>query len=182
MTAAAPAAETGSIYLLHFDPPYRPSPDAPVGSTAGHYRGWAKDLPARLAAHEAGRAARLTQVQRHAGGTWRVAKVEEGTRARERQLKQRGATRDCPICKGGPAVDIDPAPPAYVRPEPTPADVGVTADESARWTQNEPDTASPVPDAEPAAADPEPDAPVLPESFWAPAQPEPEPGLEAEAG
>ena len=46
-----------------------------------------------------GRGARLTQVQREAGGTWVVADVEPGTRDREAQLKERGASRRCSVCK-----------------------------------------------------------------------------------
>jgi hypothetical protein len=56
-------------------------------------------LPARLIEHEQGRGARLTQVQREAGGTWRLASVEPGGTDRERQLKQHSAARRCPICK-----------------------------------------------------------------------------------
>jgi hypothetical protein len=37
-------------------------------------------------------------VIRDAGIGFVVAKTEPGTRARERQLKQRGAVRDCPVC------------------------------------------------------------------------------------
>ncbi len=37
-------------------------------------------------------------VIRAAGIGFVVAKTEPGTRARERQLKQRGAARDCPYC------------------------------------------------------------------------------------
>lgn len=37
-------------------------------------------------------------VIKDAGIGFVVAKTEPGTRARERQLKQRGAGRDCPVC------------------------------------------------------------------------------------
>jgi hypothetical protein len=60
---------------------------------------WAKDLDARLADHEAGRGARLTQVQLAAGGTWRLASAEPGTRDLEAQRKERGASRRCQICR-----------------------------------------------------------------------------------
>ena len=47
-----------------------------------------------------GRGARLTQVQREAGGSWVLADVERGvTRDRETQLKERGASRRCSVCK-----------------------------------------------------------------------------------
>jgi predicted GIY-YIG superfamily endonuclease len=110
------AARQGAVYTLHFDPPYTPDPAAPRYKQAAHYTGWAKDrgahLDARLARHEAGQGARLTQVQRAAGGTWRLAAVEPGDRARERQLKQHGAARRCPICKA--EAQAEPAP----EPEP----------------------------------------------------------------
>jgi hypothetical protein len=77
--------EPGIVYTLHFDPPYRPAPDAPVYKCAGHYTGWAADLDARLAEHEAGRGARLTQVQKDAGGSWRLADARPGDRAEERR-------------------------------------------------------------------------------------------------
>jgi hypothetical protein len=52
-----------------------------------------------------GRGARLTQVQREAGGTWVVADVEPGTRDRETQLKERGASRRCSVCKAVREID-----------------------------------------------------------------------------
>lgn len=80
---------TGTVYLLHFTTPYK---------HARHYRGWTSDLQARLALHRSGKGARLMAVIRDAGIGFVVAKTEPGTRARERQLKQRGAGRDCPVC------------------------------------------------------------------------------------
>jgi predicted GIY-YIG superfamily endonuclease len=62
-------------------------------------RQFGKDLDARLAEHEHGQGARLTQVQRERGGTWRLAAAEPGTRDREAQLKERGASRRCQICR-----------------------------------------------------------------------------------
>ena len=38
-------------------------------------------------------------MQREAGGTWVVADVQPGTRDREQQLKERGATRRCQVCQ-----------------------------------------------------------------------------------
>ena len=58
-----------------------------------------RDLDARLADHDAGQGARLTQVQLAAGGTWRLASAEPGTRDLEAQRKERGASRRCPICR-----------------------------------------------------------------------------------
>ena len=116
-----PATEPGVVYTLHFDPPY--PPHAQEGAqVARHYTGWARDLAARLADHAAGRGARLTQVQLAAGGTWRLASAEPGTRDLEARRKERGATRRCKICRGQPEVDLD------IPPEP-----------GARWIANEPD-------------------------------------------
>ncbi|MGH3180604.1 MAG: hypothetical protein ACRDOE_01640 [Streptosporangiaceae bacterium] len=85
-----PATEQGTVYTLHLDPPL---------GHAKHYTGFGKNLEARLAAHERGAGARLTQVQLERGGAWRLASAEPGTRDRETQLKERGATRRCEICK-----------------------------------------------------------------------------------
>lgn len=82
----------GTVYLLHFDRPYR---------HARHYCGWAADVPARLALHEAGHGARLMAVIKAAGIGFTLARTWPGTRGRERQLKrQGGAARRCPICRG----------------------------------------------------------------------------------
>lgn len=95
------AAPPQVVYTLHFDPRYEPYPGAPAYKCAGHYTGrtFEDRLPTRLVEHEQGRGARITQVQRDAGGTWRLASVEPGGADRERQLKQHSATRRCPICK-----------------------------------------------------------------------------------
>lgn len=80
----------GTVYLLHFDRPYR---------HARHYRGWTTDLDARLAEHAAGRGARLVAVIAAAGIGFTLARTWPGTRSRERQLKrQGGAARNCPLC------------------------------------------------------------------------------------
>jgi len=130
------------VYTLHFDPPYRPSPDAPSYKTAGHYTGWAANLEKRLAEHEAGRGARLTQVQAAAGGTWRLAAVEPGTRFRERQLKAHGASRRCPICKAEAASTVP-----LRRPEPE-AEAELEARWGLTWPKADPEAADPEPGAE----------------------------------
>jgi hypothetical protein len=87
----------GVVYLLHFD---RPIGD--LGNPRGfasHYTGWTMDLPARLVDHANGRGARLLQVVGELGIGWQLARIWTGTRARERSLKQRGATRRCPACQ-----------------------------------------------------------------------------------
>lgn len=94
----------GVVYLLHFDQPYK---------HARHYTGWAADLDARLAEHQAGRGARLLAVVKAAGIGWTLARTWPGTRTRERQLKnQGGASRHCPQCGITPRSQGTPMPPA----------------------------------------------------------------------
>src|SRR5215471_1860432 len=86
----------GTVYLLHLDPPYK---------HARHYTGHAApgNLHARLAAHAAGTGARLMEVVKAAGGTFRLARTWPGGRTRERELKDRHeAPRLCPICTPNP--------------------------------------------------------------------------------
>jgi hypothetical protein len=83
-------AVMGTVYLLHFDRPYK---------HARHYLGWADDLDARLAAHGTKRGARLLAVLRAEGIGWQLARTWPGDRHRERQLKNMGsAARRCPLC------------------------------------------------------------------------------------
>lgn len=80
----------GTVYLLHFDRPYR---------HARHYCGWTADLAARLAAHQAGRGARLLEVVTAAGIGYRLARTWPGDRGRERRIKRQGGlSRCCPLC------------------------------------------------------------------------------------
>ncbi len=84
------AGQAGTVYLLHFDRPYK---------HARHYTGWTDDLAARLARHASGDGARLLAVAYAAGIRWQLARTWDGPRARERQLKrQGGASRHCPMC------------------------------------------------------------------------------------
>jgi hypothetical protein len=95
------SAVAGTVYLLHFDRPYR---------HARHYIGWAKDLAARLAVHARGQGARLLAVIKAAGIGWRLARTWPGGRARERQIKrQGGASRCCPLCGVRPRTRQAPA-------------------------------------------------------------------------
>jgi len=82
---------TGTVYLLHFDQPYK---------HARHYVGWtARNVKRRLAEHEAGRGARLLAVVREAGIGWQLARLWPGGQARERQIKRQGGhARKCPLC------------------------------------------------------------------------------------
>ncbi|WP_280254949.1 hypothetical protein [Nocardia wallacei] len=90
----------GTVYLLHFDRPYR---------HAKHYTGWTADLDARLAEHRAGRGARLLAVIGGAGIGWQLARTWDGTRQRERQLKRTGgASRRCPMCGVTPRPEHEP--------------------------------------------------------------------------
>ncbi len=81
---------TGTVYLLHFDHPYK---------HARHYVGWARNVKRRLAEHAAGRGARLLEVVKAAGIGWQLARMWPGSRARERQIKRQGGhARHCPMC------------------------------------------------------------------------------------
>ena len=80
----------GTVYLIHFDRPYR---------HAGHYCGWTHHLGRRLEAHAVGRGARLMAVITAAGIGWQLARTWTGDRNLERALKrQGGASRRCPLC------------------------------------------------------------------------------------
>ncbi len=96
----------GTVYLIHFERPYR---------HAAHYLGWSERLEERLAEHRAGRGARLMEVVAEAHIDWTVARTWDGTRARERQLnKQGGRSRLCPLCRANhqPASTTTAAPPS----------------------------------------------------------------------
>lgn len=86
------------IYVLHFDRPL---------SHARHYTGYVKSvggLERRLAEHAAGRGARLMEVIAERGIGWTLARVMEGGRNKERQIKRSGNVprSHCPLCKGRP--------------------------------------------------------------------------------
>ena len=92
------AWQVGDVYTLHLWPPF----GMPDVQQSGHYTGWALEgrLRYRLTDHALGRGARLTQLQREAGGSWVLAGVERGvTKDREHQLKYRGASRRCEVCR-----------------------------------------------------------------------------------
>jgi predicted GIY-YIG superfamily endonuclease len=80
-----------TVYLIHFAHKYK---------HAGHYLGSTKNLEARLAQHRSGQGARLMEVVTQAGISWQVARIWQGGRNKERQLKRwRNGGRLCPICK-----------------------------------------------------------------------------------
>ncbi len=85
-------ASDGTVYLLHFQRPYR---------HARHYLGWTTDLPRRVAQHRRGLSgARLMEVVHAAGIPFVVARTWRGSRVLERRKKgQGGRGKICPICK-----------------------------------------------------------------------------------
>jgi predicted GIY-YIG superfamily endonuclease len=86
--------EAGTVYLLHLDPPLK---------HARHYTGWTSNLDERLEAHRTGRGARLMEVVKEAGGTFRLARTWDGPRDLERAIKNHhNAPRLCPVCSPCP--------------------------------------------------------------------------------
>ena len=84
------------VYLLHFDKPL---------SHAGHYIGFVQDdasLDERLAAHMAGRGARIIEVCFEREIEWQAVRFWFGAdRNFERRLKKNWhGRRICPICAG----------------------------------------------------------------------------------
>jgi hypothetical protein len=81
----------GTIYLLHCDRAY---------CHARHYLGWTEGvIEQRLDRHMVGRGARLISVVTEAGIGMEVVRLWAGTRALERQIKNRkNSPRLCPIC------------------------------------------------------------------------------------
>jgi hypothetical protein len=93
----------GIIYLLHFS--------KPISSlhTCQHYLGYTENLEERIAQHQAGCGARLTQVAKERGITFTVVRTWQGDRKLERRLKNRKSSPSlCPICKGcrGPVLPL----------------------------------------------------------------------------
>lgn len=80
------------VYLIHFSPSYK---------HAGHYLGWADNIERRVALHQSGAGARLTQVAVQAGCKLILARVwADGDRTLERHLKNRhNAPALCPLCR-----------------------------------------------------------------------------------
>jgi predicted GIY-YIG superfamily endonuclease len=96
--------ESGTVYVLHFDPPYR---------HAGHYIGWAQDADTRIAQHLAGVGSPLVRAAVLAGSHVRVAATFVGSRYLERRLKRWHNTtaRVCPICRARRAGNAMTSPP-----------------------------------------------------------------------
>lgn len=92
---------TSTIYVLHFDPPYR----APIGATgrvktAGHYVGsTGGDVHARIARHLRGEGSPLVRAAVAAGCAVTIAATFAGGRDAERAIKRtHHRERWCPIC------------------------------------------------------------------------------------
>jgi len=103
----------GVVYLIHFD--------QAIADHARHYLGWASDLEGRLEAHARGRGARLMEVCKERGIGWHVSRTWEGTRDRERAIKDRAESpRLCPDCTPSPR-PVARGRSAVAKPEPKPA-------------------------------------------------------------
>ena len=163
--------------------------EVPAPRLARHYLGWASDLAARLEAHREGRGARLMEVVKERGITWHVSRTWEGSRDRERAIKDRAESpRLCPDCTPSPrpvaagrSAAATPAPktpaPDPNLPWPWPGRPDVEAEASGyAGYQGLVDALVGQWKAEPAAARIEVPAPRLPE----PEAAAPEPELEAE--
>jgi len=83
--------EAGTIYLIHFDRPYK---------HAGHYLGYASDLEKRLERHRKGRGARLLKVIQDVGIDWKVVRTwSPAGPSVEAELKRyHNNKRLCPVC------------------------------------------------------------------------------------
>ena len=83
----------GTVYLLHFSPPYR---------HARHYVGFACDLKRRIRTHRRGRGAALVRAAVDSGIELFLARQWPCvTRVFERRLHHFGGRRTtCPICRG----------------------------------------------------------------------------------
>jgi hypothetical protein len=86
----------GTTYLLHIIPPYKHA-----RNYVGFAEGGAEELERRLAEHGGPKGARLLQVAKEAGHTWKLARIwPSTTRKFERQLKDRRAVPAyCPDCR-----------------------------------------------------------------------------------
>lgn len=91
-----PSANSGDVYLLHFDPPYK---------HACHYLGFAEpgNVVKRVREHRTGKGARLCAVAIKAGVRLVWVKIwHDKNRKWERRMKKRafGSIFDvCPVCR-----------------------------------------------------------------------------------
>lgn len=87
------------VYLLHFSEPYK---------HARHYLGWSPNIADRLAAHQAGKGARLLQVIVEAGIGFVLVRVWPGLDPQDEAAMKRWhhtGARHCPVCHGRPVDD-----------------------------------------------------------------------------
>ena len=95
------AESNGTVYLLHFCPPYKHA-----GHYVGFVKGGARAVRERLERHLAGRGARLIEVAALAGCAIKLARIwRHRDRRFERSRKKRrgftSITELCPICRCG---------------------------------------------------------------------------------
>lgn len=85
-------SEMGTLYLLHFEPPYK---------HARHYLGWTQNPESRFDRHLAGRGSPLVKAALAAGSIVTVARTWSGDRNEERRIKNgKNVPRLCPTCQG----------------------------------------------------------------------------------
>lgn len=93
--------QEGTIYLLHFDKPFH---------HARHYLGWTSNLKSRIDRHWEGHGSKLIRAAILAGISFTLVMTWEGTRQRERELKNRhNGPKLCPICKERGLADLGKA-------------------------------------------------------------------------
>jgi predicted GIY-YIG superfamily endonuclease len=80
----------GTVYLLHFERPYK--------GKMRHYLGWTSDLERRLANHRQGTACATTKLAFDRGIGFVLACSWPGTVRLERRIKRRGVVNCCVIC------------------------------------------------------------------------------------
>ena len=109
----------GTIYLLHFDRPYR---------HARHYLGWTVDLAARLDQHLDGNGARLLEVITAEGIGFELVRTwPDQTLRDEKKLKAgHNNVKLCPRCTKPSRVLTDPEPGATPHGQAAEASVGKT--------------------------------------------------------
>lgn len=90
----------GWCYLFHLTEPI--GAGRPRVAQAQHYLGWARRgrLVTRARDDLAGRGCRLLAYAAELNIDAELVRIWKGDRNRERQLKQRAATRYCPVCTG----------------------------------------------------------------------------------
>lgn len=79
-----------TVYLIHFKTKYK---------HAQHYLGFTDNLDERIKRHKEGHGAVLMSVITKEGIAWEVVRTWQGTRKKERTLKNRKKSRKlCPTC------------------------------------------------------------------------------------